>query len=133
MENPGDFVLVGGVVGASVGHRQFAALADFEIRVEAGAALLRAEVVDVTKGDNNAFRGSVSFEGEGPERKRLPMDAASLKLYDGKAPLSEEILINNSGGLAYLCIQRIHLVVCFPFQKSLPSSTKRQFLALPEK
>lgn len=45
--------------------------------------------------------GTVRFEGKPPERKPLPLDEASRKLYEGEnPPRDESILVSESGGLA---------------------------------
>jgi mono/diheme cytochrome c family protein/plastocyanin len=69
--------------------------------------ILSATVVDVAAAPKTtkmavplSLSGSVRFEGPRPERKPLPMDEASRKLYDGKSPLDEATLISKSGGLA---------------------------------
>ena len=69
--------------------------------------ILGAEVVDVTApakpkpaATANTLTGVVRFEGDRPKRKPLPLDEASRKLYEGKPPLDEEVLISESGGLA---------------------------------
>jgi streptogramin lyase/mono/diheme cytochrome c family protein/plastocyanin/cytochrome c5 len=69
--------------------------------------ILSAEVVDVTASakpkpaaQNRKLTGTVRFEGERPEPRRLPLDEASRKLYEGKPPLDENILISESGALA---------------------------------
>ena len=84
--------------------------------------ILSAEVVDVTAsakplsatGANN-LTGTVRFEGPRPKRKPLPLDEASRKLYEGKPPLDENLLISESGGLA-----NVFVYVKSPIQGDFP-------------
>ena len=68
--------------------------------------ILNAQVLDVTANPKQkpmsqaTVTGSVRFEGERPPRKRLNMDDATRKLYDGKPAFDESVLIDGSGGLA---------------------------------
>jgi streptogramin lyase/outer membrane protein assembly factor BamB len=70
--------------------------------------ILSASVVDVTarkksapktQGTVTTLSGNARYAGEQPELRRLPLDEASRKLYEGKPPLDENILISESGGL----------------------------------
>jgi outer membrane protein assembly factor BamB len=71
--------------------------------------ILNARVVEVTakpapsqtsQNRKVSIPGMVSFEGKRPPRKRLHMDDASQKLYNGKLAFDEDVLIAGSGGLA---------------------------------